>query len=273
MATYITEKVNAFRKEIPNFFSVHVPLMIKGATIAVNGICSNLNPKGDLNQKYWKFLTEGYLPVLIPMYIAFATFAFFFFPLTIAILVFAPAILWQILTAISVWGLHIAQKKHPVEHGQLFIEGVRQVDSALAREYEQEMKSSVSAHHQSWMQAIRESLDDKLYFWTWSLIYLSFSIVPILGSIMTALAQTYLVVQKLSYRLLDTYMTKIEKMNDNQQLQFINRHWALLVGFCLPFAMLSSIPVIGPFTLLYAEVTIGKLFCSEIHSKRTPVAG
>jgi len=148
-----------------------------------------------------------------------------------------------------------------VSHGRLFIEGVRQVDQQLASQLEEKMTASFS-QNRSWSQAISESLDDKIYFWSLSLAFLCFSIIPFIGSFITSIAQTYLVSHKLSYRLLDTYF-KIEKMNEHQQLQFVNKNWDLLFGFCLPFVFLASIPFLGPFALLYAEQTVGKMFCSE----------
>src|SRR5688572_23249750 len=98
-------------KDLPNVAAMHFPHFIKGATYAVTGLVSNLKPHTDMNQRYWTFIKEAYLPVLGTLYGVFAIFAFFFFPVTVALIFLAPAILWQLLTTISVWGLHIAQKR------------------------------------------------------------------------------------------------------------------------------------------------------------------
>jgi hypothetical protein len=251
--------------DLPRHASTHFPHFMKGLSYATTGLLSQLRTDTDMNQRYWKFIKEAYLPVLGTLYGIFAVFAFFFFPLTIAVIILAPALLFQLLSTISVWGLHIAQKRHPIDHGLLFIEGLKQVDPQLAQDFSNTMQNS-NIQHRSWLQAIRDSLDDKMYFWSLSLAFSILSFVPILGSIFSVIAHTYLASHKMAYRLLDTYMT-IENMNSHQQLQFVNKYWSLLFGFCFPYVFLSSIPFVGPLILGYAEVAAAKLFYFEIYKK------
>ncbi|KAL0491955.1 2 TM domain-containing transmembrane protein [Acrasis kona] len=200
------------------------------------------------------------------MYAIFAAAAFFLLPVTIATLLLAPALLWQIFTIIPTYSLRIAQKKHPLDHGLLFMEGIEQIDPSLAKEYEGKIRSS-ETKSRGWIQAIRESFDDKMHFWTYSLIALSFSLIPLIGGVFTAALQTYIVSHKLATKVLDTYMTKIEKMNKHEELAFVNKHWSLLLGFSLPFVFLSAIPIAGSFILVYAEVAVAELFYREIYKK------
>jgi len=240
---------------------------MRGFTNSVTGMIGIMSSSATVNKKYWPFFKDAYLPVLGALYGAFVVLAFCFLPITVGVLLLAPALLWQILTTISVWGLHIATKRHPVEHGYLFIEGIREIDPKLAQDYERRMNTGGNLRPRDWFQAIQESFDDKIYFWTYSFIFLLFSILPLIGSIITALAHTYLVSEKLAWRLLDTYMTKIEKMSSVEQTRFINKYWSLLFGYCFPYVVLSSIPVVGPFVLLYAEVYIAKLFYNDMYMK------
>jgi len=259
--------LSSFMTDGLRMLHTHGPHFMRGLTISVTGMMGILSPSATVNKKYWPFFKDAYLPVLGAMYGAFAVFAFFFFPITVGILIFAPALLWQILTTISVYSLHIATKRHPVEHGYLFIEGIREVDPKLAQDFERRMNTGGNLRPRDWIQAIQESFDDKIYFWTYSFIFLLFSILPIIGTIITAAAHTYLVSEKLAWRILDTYMTKIEKMSHADQTRFINKYWSLLFGYCFPYVVLSSIPIVGPFMLLYAEVFVAKLFYSDIYMK------
>jgi hypothetical protein len=254
-------------EDLIQMLRIHGPHFMRGFTSSVNGMIGIMSPSATVNKKYWPFFKDAYLPVLGALYGVFVVFAFCFFPITVGILIFAPALLWQIMTTISVWGLHIATKRHPVEHGYLFIEGIREMDPKLAQDYERRMNTGGNLRPRDWFQAIQESFDDKIYFWTYSFIFLLFSILPLIGSIITAVGHTYLVSEKLAWRLLDTYMTKIEKMSPVEQTRFINKYWSLLFGYCFPYVVLSSIPVVGPFVLLYAEVFIAKLFYNDMYMK------
>lgn len=259
--------LSSLMDDLIQMLRIHGPHFMRGFTSSVNGMIGIMSPSATVNKKYWPFFKDAYLPVLGALYGVFVVFAFCFFPITVGILIFAPALLWQIMTTISVWGLHIATKRHPVEHGYLFIEGIREMDPKLAQDYERRMNTGGNLRPRDWFQAIQESFDDKIYFWTYSFIFLLFSILPLIGSIITAVAHTYLVSQKLAWRLLDTYMTKIEKMSPVEQTRFINKYWSLLFGYCFPYVVLSSIPVVGPFVLLYAEVFIAKLFYNDMYMK------
>jgi len=259
--------LSSLMEDLIQMLRIHGPHFMRGFTTSVTGMIGIMSPSATVNKKYWPFFKEAYLPVLGALYGAFVVLAFCFLPITVGVLLFAPALLWQILTTISVWGLHIATKRHPVEHGYLFIEGIREIDPKLAQDYERRMNTGGNLRPRDWFQAIHESFDDKIYFWTYSFIFLLFSILPLIGSIITALAHTYLVSEKLAWRLLDTYMTKIEKMSSVEQTRFINKYWSLLFGYCFPYVVLSSIPVVGPFVLLYAEVYIAKLFYNDMYMK------
>jgi len=259
--------LSSLMEDLIQMLRIHGPHFMRGLTNSVTGMIGIMSPSATVNKKYWPFFKEAYLPVLGALYGAFVVLAFCFLPITVGVLLFAPALLWQILTTISVWGLHIATKRHPVEHGYLFIEGIREIDPKLAQDYERRMNTGGNLRPRDWFQAIHESFDDKIYFWTYSFIFLLFSILPLIGSIITALAHTYLVSEKLAWRLLDTYMTKIEKMSSVEQTRFINKYWSLLFGYCFPYVVLSSIPVVGPFVLLYAEVYIAKLFYNDMYMK------
>jgi len=259
--------LSSLMEDLIQMLRIHGPHFMRGFTTSVTGMIGIMSPSATVNKKYWPFFKEAYLPVLGALYGAFVVLAFCFLPITVGVLLLAPALLWQILTTISVWGLHIATKRHPVEHGYLFIEGIREIDPKLAQDYERRMNTGGNLRPRDWFQAIQESFDDKIYFWTYSFIFLLFSILPLIGSIITALAHTYLVSEKLAWRLLDTYMTKIEKMSSVEQTRFINKYWSLLFGYCFPYVVLSSIPVVGPFVLLYAEVYIAKLFYNDMYMK------
>jgi uncharacterized protein involved in cysteine biosynthesis len=253
--------------EIPALLQTHIPQFTKGVYYGITGLKLNLKPETDVNRRYWHFIKEGYLPVIGVLFGIFATFAFFLAPITVALVLWAPGLLWQLFTTISAWSLKIAQKRHPLDHGHLFIEGVKEVDPNLARDFEYKLQHTVRKQR-SWFQAITESFDRRLYFWAWSFGITLVSLVPGLGAILSVPAQTYMVAHKMATRLLDTYF-KIERMNSHQKLMYVNKHWSLLIGFCLPYVLLSSIPIVGSFIMVYAEVAVARPFYYEIFKKET----
>lgn len=251
---------------IPDLILTHLPIFVRGFYLAISTLLSNMSHNTYVNQRYWKFIKEAYLPIVISFYSIFVAIAFFFFPITVATILFAPGILWQFLTIVPIWSLHVATKKHPINHGLLFIEGIREVDPNLAREFENKMQRA-NIPQRTWFQAIQESFDDRVYFWTWSVICLFLNLIPVVGTITTGVLQTWVVSQKLASRLLDTYTNHVEGMSHHQEHRFINRHWSLLLGFCLPYVLISSIPFIGPLSLVYAEIGAAKLFYYAIYKK------
>jgi len=249
-------------------FKEHFPKFLRGAQLAVSGIRRNYKPETPVSKIYWKFVSEAYLPILIPVYIAFITMALFFFPITIAFLFVAPGVLWQLLTILPVWALSIAQKRHPIDHGKLFVEGLRPLDPELARQIED---GSAKKHHNKgprpWMVIIGESFSEHVGFWSKSVIISLLSIIPIIGSIFTAGLQTYLNCMKLCSRVLEIYTKHVEHMNDNQRHVFFRQHRALLLGFAAPYVIFSSIPFIGPLTMVYAEASAADLVYYEFRKK------
>jgi len=254
--------------QIPVLFRENFPKFLRGSQLALSGLRRNCKPDTPVSKIYWKFVQEAYIPILIPFYIAFITLAVFFFPLTIAALLFAPGVVWQLLTILPVWALSIAQKRHPVDHNKLFIEGLRPLDADLAKALEEgSTKKYQNTAPRSWAKVITESFSEHVWFWYKSGIISVISIIPFVGSIFTAALQTYLNCMKLNSRVLEIYVKDLEHMSKSQKETFFRQNRALLLGFAAPYIVFSSIPFVGPLALVYAEASAADLVYYELRKK------
>jgi hypothetical protein len=242
--------------EIPALLREQRPEFERGASLAISGLRRNYHPNSSVSKIYWKFVVNNYLPILIPFYIIAITMLIFFFPLTITLLLLAPGVIWQIFSILPTWALSVAKKRNPL-HDRFFIEGMRSLNPELAQQLDSKVKPSSQA--QPWALAIQRSFSEHVGFWTVSLIVSLFSLIPLLGWLITGILQTYLNCLHLASKVLDMYTKEIQPMNKAQKEQWLRDNRAVIIGFAAPYVFLSSIPVIGAFALVYAEASAADL--------------
>jgi hypothetical protein len=242
--------------ELPGLLRQKRPEFERGASIAISGLRRNYNPKTPVSKIYWKFVFNNYFPVLIPFYIICITMLIFFFPLTITLLLFAPGVIWQLFSILPTWALSVAKKRNPLQD-RFFVEGMRPLNPELAQQLEGKIKGT--SQPRSWVWAIKRSFSEHIGFWSVSFIISLFSLIPILGWLVTAVLQTYLNCMHLSTKVLDMYTKEIQHMDKVQLEKWLRDNRALLIGFSTPYILLSSIPVIGALALVYAEASAADL--------------
>lgn len=245
--------------QIPDLLREHRPDFERGASIAINGLRRNYTPSSPVSKIYWKFVIANYLPILIPFYIIAITMLIFFFPLTITLLILAPGVLWQIFSILPTWALSVAKKRNPIQD-RFFVEGLRPLDSELAQRLDSKVKRTET---QPWLVAIQRSFTENMGFWTISFLVSLFSLIPLIGWLITAVLQTYLNCLHLASKVLDMYTKEISPMDKAQKDRWIRDNRAVIIGFAAPYVFLSSIPVIGAFALVYAEASAADLVYYE----------
>jgi hypothetical protein len=63
----------------------------------------------------------------------------------------------------------------------------------------------------------------------------------------------------LSWRLLDVYLNNISHWNEKTQNKFMYDNSMIMLGFCIPYVALTSVPILGPLLLGYAKASIADL--------------
>lgn len=242
--------------EIPALLREHRPEFERGASLAISGLRRNSKPTSPVSKIYWNFVVNNYLPILIPFYIIAITMLIFFFPLTITLLLLAPGVIWQIFSILPTWALSVAKKRNPIQD-RFFVEGLRPLDPDLAQQLDGKVKRP--SQTQPWVFAIKRSFSEHVGFWTVSLLVSLFSLIPLLGWLITGILQTYLNCLHLASKVLDIYAKDIQSMDKTQKEQWLRSNRAVIIGFAAPYVFLSSIPVIGAFALVYAEASAADL--------------
>jgi len=246
--------------DIPDLIREKRPDLERGASIAISGLRRNYKPNSFVNKIYWNFVVNNYLPILIPFYIICITMLIFFFPLTITLLLLAPGVIWQLFSILPTWALSVAKKRNPLREN-FFMEGMRGLDPEVAQQLER--KGNGTSKTQPWSLAITRSFSEHIGFWTVSFFISLFSLIPILGWILTATLQTYFNCLHLASRVLSIYTKEIQPMDQSQKERWLRDNRAVIIGFAAPYVFLSSIPVIGALALVYAEASAADLVYYE----------
>jgi len=184
----------------------------------------------------------------------------FFFPLTITLLLLAPGVIWQIFSILPTWALSVAKKRNPLQD-RFFIEGMRPLDPELAQQLDSRVKRNTTT--QPWKVAIQRSFTEHMGFWTVSFIVSLFSLIPLIGWLITGILQLYLNCLHLASKVLEMYTKEIQPMDQAQKERWLRDNRAVIIGFAAPYVFLSSIPIIGAFALVYAEASAADLVHNE----------
>jgi uncharacterized protein involved in cysteine biosynthesis len=151
--------------------------------------------------------------------------------------------------------LSVAKKRNPI-HDRFFVEGLRPLNPDLA----QKLDSKVKRHEiQPWTHAIKRSFTEHVGFWTVSLIVSLFSLIPLIGWLITGVLQTYLNCIHLASKVLDIYTKEISPMDKTEKEKWVRENRPVIIGFSAPYVFLSAIPVIGAFALVFAEASAADL--------------
>lgn len=218
--------------------------ILRGIGFAVWGVVSALqNPR--LMKDYTQF-AKSMGVVLLALYSAAIVLLFFALP----IVVFVPGLALQLLALIPYWAISITKSRSPVSTNLLFFDEVREVNPSLYRELKD---ASSATKGRAWVSGVKDDVHRSWHFTRYSLLLLAFSIVPVVGPIVSFFGQIVLVTNRLGWNLLSVYTQDCRKMNYRQQKDWMRTYRWLIFGFTLPFAVLTSVPFVGPLLMGLAE--------------------
>jgi len=209
-------------------------------------------------KNYFVFL-KSMGAVLLAMYAVIGLLCTVYLPVVLFVGTWAPGLFGQLLTLIPLWAYVVAKKRNPMAANRLFLDELERLSPQRAQELEQQMNSTETLN-QSWVQDVFHDLRTSWHFTRYSLLWLSFSLIPVVGSLITWIGQTWLVADKMGWNLLSAYTISAKKMSYRQQKHWMRARKWRIIGFTLPYMILASIPFVGPLFLGLAQAATAHIY-------------
>jgi len=220
------------------------------------GFASMKNPKA--REDYFQFLGSMGKTLLV-MYSILGILMLIYMPILVFICSWAPGLIGQILTVVPLWAYMITRKRTPMIANKLFLKELERLSPPRAREIEQQMNLN-ETFNLNWKDDLYHDLRTSWHFTRASLMWFSFSIIPVVGSVISWIGQTWLVADRMGWNLLSVYTISAKKMSYRQQKHWMRaRKWRIL-GFTLPYMLLASIPILGPIFLGLAQAATAHVY-------------
>jgi len=254
-----TERVQDVSKDIEDnanasLYDRYVPRFGKafqGGVCAVQGgLQAMRNP--ELKSNYKSFLKEMFL-VALGLYALIGVISFFAAPI-FALFGFAP--MFQLITMVPLWALSITRKRSPLSSNRLFLSELKTLDEKLAQDLE---AMSAQPESKGWVNGIASDFLKSFHFMKYSALFTLMGIIPIVGPIVSLVAQVAFNASKLGWNVMSIYTVSCKKMSYKQHKRWIRaRRWTLL-GYGLVYSTLVSIPFAGPLFLGIAQAAAAHL--------------
>jgi len=196
--------------------------------------------------------------IMLAMYSIFALLLFLYLPIAVFIFSWVPGLFGQFLTMIPLWAYVISRKRNPMCANNLFLDELRSLSPMRAQELSQQMKEEEL--NPNWIKDVYHDLRTSWHFTKYSLMFLTFSIIPVVGSIITFLGQTWLVADRMGWNLLSVYTISAKRMSYRQQKHWMRARKWRIIGFTLPYMFLASIPFVGPLILGIAQAATAHIY-------------
>lgn len=232
----------------------------------IGGISSLQNPK--LRHDYANFFRSMSL-ILLVMYATFGALLMLYMPLALMVVTWAPGLIGQILSLIPLWAFIVAKKRTPMASNQLFLDELERLSPQRAQELGQQMKPDEGIN-KAWMEDLYHDLRTSWHFTRYSLMWLAFSVIPVVGSFITWFGQTWLVADRMGWNLLSVYTISAKKMSYRQQKHWMRARKWRIIGFTLPYMFLASIPILGPFFLGLAQAATAHIYFHLLSKENEP---
>lgn len=94
------------------------------------------------------------------------------------------------------------------------------------------------------------------------------SLIPVAGVIIGPLTALWVTSRALTWELLDPWFD-LQRINFDQQRDFIKKHNRLCLGFGGPYSLLLAVPIIGPMTFGIAQSGAGLLVADALAEPQT----
>jgi len=221
----------------------------------MGGLGALQNPK--IRQDYAKFVKSMGV-ILLAMYAVFGILLLVYWPIVLFIVSWAPGLIGQVLSLIPLWAYIITKKRTPMASNQLFLDELEKLSPQREQELAQQMNTEEV--NKSWLDDLYHDLRTSWHFTRYSLMWLAFSVIPVVGSFITWFGQTWLVADRMGWNLLSVYTISAKKMSYRQQKHWMRARKWRIIGFTLPYVLLASLPVIGPFFLGIAQAATAHIY-------------
>jgi len=179
---------------------------------------------------------------------------------------FLPSIVLQLSALIPYWASYVANKKSGKEKQDLFFDELRTIDSKLADNLEKSKIKPQVRTFSSVLSEIQKDLQTSWHFVKWSLILTLFGILPIVGTWISYFGQVFLIAERYGWDLLSIYTYDCNRMNYSQHHNWLHPKEWKIVGFTLPFVLISSIPFLGPLVFGIAQAAVAHLLVQDLLS-------
>jgi len=231
--------------------------MWEGFQEAITGGYGALNnPK--IRVDYFNFMKSMGI-ILLGMYAILGLLMLVYMPIVLFLVSWAPGLIGQVLTVMPLWAYVITKKRTPMASNKLFLDELERLSPQRAKELEQQMNTG-EAVNKNWREDVYHDLRTSWHFTRASLMWLAFSLIPIVGSVISWIGQTWLVADRMGWNLLSVYTISSKKMSYRQQKHWMRaRKWRIL-GFTLPYMFLASIPFVGPIFLGLAQAATAHIY-------------
>jgi len=223
---------------------------------AKGGLGAVMNPK--FREDYGQFLKSMGM-VLLCINAIFAVLMIVYFPVVLFFATWAPGLVGQLFTVIPLWAYIIARKRTPMANNRLFLDELARLSPTRAQELESQMNMQEGVNKE-WTEDVYHDLRTSWHFTKYSLMFLAFSVIPVLGSFITFFGQMWLVSDRMGWNLLSVYTISAKKMSYRQQKHWMRARKWRVIGFTLPYMLLVSIPFIGPLFLGVAQAATAHIY-------------
>jgi len=266
----INNKITKFAKNA----SPRLKKMGEGFLEAVKGGYSSIRNE-KIRENFFQFL-KSVATITVALYAIAAILLFVYYPIVVFFYNWCPGIFGQFLTLIPLWSFIISRKRSPAFVNKLFLDQLETLSPQRAEELSQQMKLQEGIND-TWMEEVYRDLRTSWHFTKYSLMFLAFSVIPVVGSFITYLGQMWLVADRMGWNLLSVYTISTKRMSYRQQKHWMRARKWRIIGFTLPYMFLASIPLIGPLFLGIAQAATADIYYHLLskdtdsgEKKRTP---
>ncbi len=98
-----------------------------------------------------------------------------------------------------------------------------------------------------------------------SLLFLVIGLIPVIGSVIGAVGQTWLTARTVAWEMIDPWFDRLG-MGWTEQKAFVKQHERSLLGFGLPLSLILAIPLAGPFLFGLIQASAATWLVREVPS-------
>jgi len=233
--------------------------LLNGFSNAINGTYLSMQ-NSNITGQFKKFM-KPFLLITFILYGLGIALTLFLLP----IVVIFPGIFLQMFSLIPFWSFSITQRFVPKALNRLFMAELRHINPSIAEEFERGFTETKAP--QRWWLPVIDDARRSWHFSKYSLALTALSIIPVVGAIAAFIGQSLLVADRLSWNLFSIYTQSAQHMNYKQEKRWMRENRWSLLGFTLPFAFITSVPVVGPLILGFAQAASAHLFVNELYVK------